>query len=108
MNLPSDLKELAFLNPGLSISFMDKRELGNEHQTNFLSKRGIADFVDALRDSKEPLTKQIFITKEVDSVKIELAMQYVNDYSENLLSFVNRIKYSGRWHARHRISHRTH
>jgi DNA gyrase subunit B len=90
--LTERLKELAFLNPGLSISFVDKRELGNEHQMTFSSKRGIADFVDALRDAKEPLTKQIFISKESGSVKIELAMQYVNDYSEKLLSFVNRIK----------------
>ncbi len=90
--LTERLKELAFLNPGLSISYADNREIGNEHQTLYSSKRGIADFVDALRDAKEPLTKQIFISKEIDSVKVEVAMQYVNDYSEKLLSFVNRIK----------------
>jgi DNA gyrase subunit B len=90
--LTERLKELAFLNPGISISYSDKREIGNEHQMTFSSQRGIADFVDALRDAKEPLTKQIFISKEVNSVKVELAMQYVNDYSEKLLSFVNRIK----------------
>jgi DNA gyrase subunit B len=90
--LTERLKELAYLNPGISISYLDKREIGNEHQMNFSSQRGIAEFVEALRDSKEPLTKEIFISKESDSVKVELAMQYVNDYSEKLLSFVNRIK----------------
>ncbi len=90
--LTERLKELGFLNPGITINLIDKREPGNEHRLTFSSKRGIADFVDEIRGTKEPLTKQILINKEVDSVKLELAIQYVNDYSETLLSFVNRIK----------------
>ncbi len=94
LELNERLRELSFLNPGLSISLTDRREPGNERQVTFLSKRGISEFVDVLRDAKEPITRQISIIKDVDSMKIDLVVQYVNDYSEKLLSFVNRIKTS--------------
>jgi DNA gyrase subunit B len=45
-----------------------------------------------MRDKKEPLTKPIMITKQTDSLKLEMIMQYVGSYSEELLSFVNKIK----------------
>ncbi len=91
LELHEVLRYQAFLNPGIKITFVDAREEEKKVET-FYSERGIADFVDYIRDSKEPLTKPILISKSSDSTKIEVALQYVNDYSENVVSFVNRIK----------------
>ncbi|MEM0149395.1 MAG: DNA gyrase subunit B, partial [Candidatus Micrarchaeaceae archaeon] len=91
LELQEVLREQAFLNPGIRITLIDERG-GEKKVQMFYSEKGMADFIDYIRDSKEPITKPIFISKSTDSTKIEIIMQYVNDYSENVVSFVNRIK----------------
>ena len=92
VELNERLKELAFLNPGIKINLIDARDSSNEKNILFFSENGIPDFIDFVRGSKEPLTKKIMIKKESNSVIVELGLQYVNGYSEELLSFVNKIK----------------
>ncbi|MGC8651893.1 MAG: DNA gyrase/topoisomerase IV subunit B [Candidatus Micrarchaeia archaeon] len=91
LELQETLTDQSFLNPGIKITLMDERD-GEKKTQMFYSERGMADFINYIIDSKEPLTKPIFISKTVDSTKIDVALQYVNDYSENVVSFVNRIK----------------
>ncbi|MCL4382038.1 toprim domain-containing protein, partial [Candidatus Marsarchaeota archaeon] len=79
--------------PGLKIELIDKR-YEEEKIREFVSEKGIEDFIDYIRGTKAPITKPIIVQKDVDSVKIELAMQYVEGYAENVISFVNRIKTS--------------
>ena len=85
------LRELAFLNKGLVITFRDLR--GEEPRENRLHyEGGIADFVVFLNKNKDVLyDKVISITGERDKVQVEIAMQYHDGYNENLVSFANNI-----------------
>ncbi len=83
------LRELAFLNSGLAIHFRDAR---TDRSNDYLYKGGIVEFVKYLNTNKNPLhTKPVFFSRERDNVSVEVAFQYNDGYSENLLSFVNNI-----------------
>jgi DNA gyrase subunit B len=91
--LEERLRDVSFLMPGLKIELIDKR-YEEEKIREFVSEKGIEDFIDYIRGTKAPITKPIIVQKNVDSIKIELAMQYIEGYAENVISFVNRIKTS--------------
>lgn len=91
IELNERLKDLSFLNPGITINLVDKRG-AQEKLTTYHSDAGMADFIAYIRGSKEPLTKQLQITKKLEGVEVGAYFQYVNGYSEELLSFVNNIK----------------
>jgi DNA gyrase subunit B len=83
------LRELAFLNSGLSILLNDAR---TGKSTEYLYKGGIVEFVRYLNQNKETLhTKPVFFSRERDNVSVEVAFQYNDGYTETLLSFVNNI-----------------
>lgn len=86
------LKELAFLNPNIKIILIDLRDPTNERNQVFFSSKGLPDFIDFVRGDKEPLTRPIMISKSTDTIKIDIGLQYVNNYNEELLSFVNKIR----------------
>ena len=89
--LTERLRYLSFLNPGIHITLVDKR--GDEpHTTEYFSQNGINDFLDYIRSDREPVSKPIFISGKTDSVSISVALQYVQSYSEDIVSFVNNIK----------------
>ena len=85
------LRDVSYLSPGLSITLIDKRQ-EPESTTRFFSERGIADFIDYLTKGKEPVAKPVQIEKEIEGTKVSIIFQYISDYSEELISFVNRIK----------------
>jgi DNA gyrase subunit B len=91
IELTERLRDLSFLNPGISITLIDERE-GEPKVKEYFSKNGMPDFLDYMKNDKEEATKPIIIRKQTDSVKVEIAAQYVNSYNEELLSFVNNIK----------------
>ena len=87
------MRELAFLNPEVTIELIDKREedenLGKE---TYHYEGGLKDFVkylDETRESAMPIP--IHIEGEVEGVPVALAMQYNSSYSENVHSYVNNI-----------------
>ena len=83
------LRELAFLNQGLTLTLADER---SDKQEEFLFKKGLAEFVTYLRGSRKPLhPKPIQFQATKDDVEIDLAVQYDEGYSENTFSFVNNI-----------------
>jgi len=87
-------KELAFLNAGLRIILIDKRdESGKARQTDELYEQGgISSFVSFLSDKKNLLFKHpIHFHKDRDSVDVELALIYDVGYKEQFYSFVNNI-----------------
>jgi DNA gyrase subunit B len=86
--LAQRLRELAFLNRGLSITLADER---TEKEQEYAYKGGIVSFVEHLNENKSPLHKPIYITKEKDRLILEVALQYNDSYSENLFSFANNI-----------------
>jgi DNA gyrase subunit B len=87
--LSNRLRELAFLNKGLSIRITDERV--NKEQI-FIYKGGIISFVEHLNKNKSVLhSKPIFISKEKDGITVDVAIQYNDGYSETLYSFANNI-----------------
>ncbi|MEO5656702.1 MAG: DNA topoisomerase (ATP-hydrolyzing) subunit B [Nitrospiria bacterium] len=82
------LRELAFLNKGLSITLTDER---SDKEQVFAYKGGIVSFVEHLNENKSPLHKPIYITREKGGLTLEVALQYNDSYSENLFSFANNI-----------------
>lgn len=81
-------KELAYLNPKITINFKDDRKSTSE---SFHFEGGISQFVSDL-NKKEALTKVIFFNSDEEDVNVEVALMYNDTYTENLLSFVNNIK----------------
>ncbi|MBQ5780391.1 MAG: DNA topoisomerase (ATP-hydrolyzing) subunit B [Spirochaetaceae bacterium] len=89
--ISSRLRELAFLNNGVQIIFRDER-LSTPKEVIFHFEGGITQFVTYLNDGKKTIPQEpIYITGEKDDVITEIALQYNDGYSENILSFVNDI-----------------
>ena len=84
-------REMAFLNRGIRITFRDERaEEANER--TFYYEGGISEFVKYINKNKESLFDEpIYISGTVDTTNVEVAMQYNDSYSENILTFVNNI-----------------
>ncbi len=89
--LASRLRELSFLNKGVSILLKDERA-GHEKEETFLARGGLREFVTFLNGTRKVLHSDvIYIETERDDIAIDLALQYNSDYNENVFSFVNNI-----------------
>ncbi|WP_185859558.1 DNA topoisomerase (ATP-hydrolyzing) subunit B [Blattabacterium cuenoti] len=95
--LANRLKELSFLNKGLSLFLKDERENIKEY---FFSKNGLKEYLPILDKNQESLTKNvIFIEGEKDNTIVEVAMQYNTSFKEKIYSYVNNINtYEGGTH----------
>jgi DNA gyrase subunit B len=89
--LASRLRELSFLNKGVTITLKDERP-GQEKDETFLAKNGLREFVQHLNANRKPLHQEvIYLETTKDDVGIELAMQYNDAYQDSVFSFVNNI-----------------
>ncbi|MBI3314780.1 MAG: DNA topoisomerase (ATP-hydrolyzing) subunit B [Candidatus Omnitrophica bacterium] len=89
--LAKRMRELAFLNKGVSIKLIDQRA-GKAKETEFLFKGGIVSFVEHLSQNKTPLHNKVFyFEKEKDNTGVEVAMQYNDSYNETVFSYANSI-----------------
>jgi DNA gyrase subunit B len=89
--LASRLRELSFLNKGVTITLKDER-LGEEKDETFLAKNGLREFVQHLNANRKPLHQEIiYLDTTKDDVGIEIAMQYNDAYQDSVFSFVNNI-----------------
>ncbi|MGM9979399.1 MAG: DNA topoisomerase (ATP-hydrolyzing) subunit B [Clostridium sp.] len=87
--LSQRLRELAFLNKGIHITLIDKRDNNKEE---FHYEGGIKSFVSYLNRNKETLHQEpIYVEGLKDKVSVEVALQYNDGYTENLFSFANNI-----------------
>jgi DNA gyrase subunit B len=93
--LASRLRELAYLNKGITVILIDKRnkdEKGEFINETFHSKEGLKEFIKFLDGNREPLMKDVISFEgEKNGVPVEVAMAYNTSYSENLHSYVNNI-----------------
>mgnify|MGYP006087938417 FL=1 len=93
--LASRMRELSFLNKGISLSITDKREQdedGNDVTAHFMSEGGLSEFVAYLDSTRESLIQNVmYMEGEKNGVPVEVAMSYNTTYSENLHSYVNNI-----------------
>jgi len=87
------MRELAFLNPQITVEIVDERDDAEEdNKVIFHFAGGVKDFVRYLDESRESfMDEPIFITGEMENVPIEVAMQYNSSYTENVHSYVNNI-----------------
>jgi DNA gyrase subunit B len=86
----SRMHETAYLNPELTIIFDDKRD-GSEEHIVYHEPEGIRGFIRDLNKNKETLHEPVYFKGESDGIEVEIAMQYVNEFHENVLGFCNNI-----------------
>ena len=90
--LKTRIRELAFLNRGLSINIRDDRDMEDTTGETFLYEGGISEYVKFINKNKNPIHEQIIhFEGEEDGVMFEVALQYNDSYNSNIYSFVNNI-----------------
>ena len=83
------LREMAFLNKGLKITFIDAK---TEKEEVFHYEGGIGSYVEFLNKNKNVMfEKPVYMDKTVDGIAVEIALQYTDAYNESVLSFANNI-----------------
>ena len=88
--IKSRLHETAYLNPNLTIIFENKR-VAEEEVITYHEPDGICAYVAELNKEKEKVHDVIYFKKTVDGIEMEVAFQFVNEFSENILGFCNNI-----------------
>ena len=93
--LSNRMRELSFLNKGITISITDNRKKGKGGDPlteTFHSKEGLSEFIKYLDESREPIINDIIkMEGEKNNIPVEVAMIYNSSFSENLHSYVNNI-----------------
>jgi DNA gyrase subunit B len=95
--LATRMRELSFLNKGLTIVMKDERsgfknEEGNSPEETFYSDRGLSEFVEFLDGNREKLIQKVIsVEGEKSGIPVEVALIYNNSYAENIHSYVNNI-----------------
>jgi DNA gyrase subunit B len=93
--LASRMRELAYLNKGITVTLTDERqtdEEGNFIQDVFHSEEGLSEFVRFLDETREPLIEEVIAVEgEKNGIPVEVAMIYNTSYGENIHSYVNNI-----------------
>ena len=84
------LHETAYLNPSLTIIFRDKRKEESEEVT-YHEPEGIVGYVRNINKNEETVTEPIYFKGEDEGVSVEIALQYVNEFHENVLGYCNNI-----------------
>ena len=96
--LANRLRELSFLNKGLSLTLTDERQVsdkGTPRTETFYSEGGLREFVEYLDESRARLIeKPIHVIGREDNVEVEVALLYNTSYTEHLYSYVNNINTS--------------
>lgn len=97
--LTTRIRELAFLNKGLKLTFTDKRK-DTAEKLVFHYEGGIKSYVEFLNKGKEALFEEpIYLEGVQDGITVEVALQYVDEYHTNLMTFANNIHtYEGGTH----------
>ena len=88
--LKSRLHETAYLNPKLTIVYENKRE-GEEETVTYPEPEGIVAYVKELNNGKNAIHDPIYFKSELDKIEVEVAIQFVDTFEENILGFCNNI-----------------
>ncbi len=83
------MQESAFLLKGITIEVVDEED---ERDIKYCYERGIEEFVEDLNKEQKTLHKVLSLNGTKDKIEVEIAMQYTDTYSENIVSFVNNVK----------------
>lgn len=85
------MQESAFLLKGLTVEVIDEQD---NKQEVFCYENGLKSFVEYLNDGKSELHKVVHFDGTKDGINVEVAFQYTDTYSENIISFTNNVKTS--------------
>lgn len=88
--IKSRLHETAYLNPGLSITFENRRP-GEEETVVYHEEDGLKAYVKDLNQGKPLVSEIVYFKKKVDDIEVEVAFQYVDEFQEMILGFCNNI-----------------
>ena len=95
VTLATRLRELSFLNKGITLTLTDKRELaedGTPKNETFYSENGLEEFVKFLDETRPPIIQKIIHMERTDGdIPVEVAMVYNDSFNENIHSYVNNI-----------------
>lgn len=83
------MQESAFLIKGLTIEVVDEEDQKKEV---FFYEEGLKAFINYLNEDKKPLHDVVSFSSEKDKIEVDVALQYTDSYSENIVSFVNNVK----------------
>ena len=87
------LRELAFLNAGVTFVFYDLRKPLEEQEKTYCFSGGIVDFIRYLNNSKTPAYPEpILLSGEADGVSVQVAIQHTDAYNDSIVSYVNNIR----------------
>ena len=93
--LSARMRELSYLNKGITITFTDKRELdkdGNFIQEVYYSTEGLKEYIRYLDGNREPIISHVIsMDNEKGEIPVEVALIYNTSYTENIFSYVNNI-----------------
>ncbi|MEZ4254131.1 MAG: ATP-binding protein [Polyangiales bacterium] len=87
--LNNRLREISFLNAGLSITLLDERQ---DKKVDYKFEGGIREFASTLNKNKTPLHEDVIYVHETrDNIEVEIAMQWNDTYNENILCYTNNV-----------------
>lgn len=89
-SIKSRLHETAYLNPELTIHFINKR-FSEEEEIIFNEPDGIKAYVRDINKDKETVHDVIYFKRAIEGIEVETAFQFVNEFQENILGFCNNI-----------------
>lgn len=96
--LATRIRELAYLNRGISLTIADERT-GQERTETFHFEGGIREYVEHINENKEPIHVPIDVMGEKEGITVEIAMQYNAGFNSTIMSFANNINtYEGGTH----------
>ncbi len=88
--LKSRIHETAYLNPGLTIHYANRRK-GEEEKVTFSEPDGIVAYVKEVNAGKAPVHDPVYFKGSMDSIEVEAAFQFVDTFEENISGFCNNI-----------------
>ena len=88
--LKSRLHETSYLNPGLTIFYANRRP-GEEEEVVYHEPDGIISYVKEINNGKNAVHEPIYFKSEIDKIEVEVAIQFVDTFEENILGFCNNI-----------------
>lgn len=88
--LKSRLHETSYLNPGLILHYENKRA-GEAEQVTYHEPEGLVAYIRDLNHGKTPVHDPVYFKGEVDKIEVEVALQFVDTFEENILGFCNNI-----------------
>ncbi|MBQ9155780.1 MAG: DNA topoisomerase IV subunit B, partial [Eubacterium sp.] len=89
-SIKSRLHETAYLNPDLTITFINERP-GEEETKVYHEPEGLKAYVADLNKGKPAISEIVYFARKVDDIEVEAAFQYVDEFSEEILGFCNNI-----------------